>query len=145
MKNLIDSILLDTHGIVVPYSSNMQDVIYLLSDVPSASTSKYKLSVDSELFNIDTIFRIIFSFSQDIIENISIVPLQSRESPQKLYRKVQQKLSSILGPVTNVPEAALNFLNADFKNNIWSFSNIKVYHMLWERFGLQEKIGIDIY
>lgn len=67
MKDLIDSILLDTHGIVVPYSSNMQDVICLLSDVPSASTSKYKLSVYSELFNIDTIFRIIFSFSQDII------------------------------------------------------------------------------
>lgn len=139
MKDLIDSILLDTHGIVVPYSSNMQDVICLLSDVPSASTSKYKLSVYSELFNIDTIFRIIFSFSQDIIENISIVPLQSRESPQKLYRKVQQKLSSILGPVTNIPEAVLNFLNVDFKNNIWSFSNIKVYHMLWEHFGLQEK------
>ena len=145
MKDLIDSILLDTHGIVVPYSSNMQDVICLLSDVPSASTSKYKLSVYSQLFNIDTIFRIIFSFSQDIIENISIVPLQSRESPQKLYRKVQQKLSSILGPVTNIPEAVLNFLNADFKNNIWSFSNIKVYHMLLEHFGLREKISIDIY
>lgn len=145
MKDLIDSILLDTHGIVVPYSSNMQDAICLLSDVPSASISKYKLSVDFELFNIGTMFRVIFSFSPDIMENISIAPLQSRESPQKLYRKVQQKLSSILGPVTNVPEAALNFLNADFKNNIWSFSNIKVHHMLWERFGLQEKISIGIY
>lgn len=145
MKDLIDSILLDTHGIVVPYSSNMQDAICLLSDVPSASISKYKLSVDSELFNTGTMFRVIFSFSPDIMENISIVPLQSRESPQKLYRKVQQKLSSILGPVTNVPEAALNFLNADFKNNIWSFSNIKVYHMLWEHFGLHGKISIDIY
>lgn len=144
MENLIDGIALDTYKIIVPYCSSMQNTILMLSEIPSFSISGHKLSVNSELFDINITFRIIFSFKSESMENVSIIPLQSKENPQKLYRKVQQKLASILGPATNIPGVFLNLFNSDFKNNSWKFKNIKVSHLLWEHFGFREKVSIDI-
>ena len=50
MKNLVDSIFLDTYNILISYTYGMQDIICALAPFTSCSVSENKITVESKLF-----------------------------------------------------------------------------------------------
>lgn len=144
MKNLIDSIFLDTYNIPISYAYGMQNLICVLSPFTSCSVSENNIMVASKLFGLENTFRIVFSFNMDFIDYISISPLQADGEGKELFHKVQRKMICFLGPPSNIIESFLNSFNDDYKRHIWRFDNVKITHLFWEHFGLCEEIKIQL-
>lgn len=143
MKNLVDSIFLDTYNIPISYTYGMQDIICALAPFTSCSVSRNKITVWSKLFGLENTFRIVFSFNMDFIDYISIFPSQADSEGKSLFRRVQRKLVCFLGPPANIIESFLNSFNNDYKRHIWRFNNVKIAHLFWEHFGFCEEINIQ--
>lgn len=142
MKNLIDSIFLDTYNMSISYACGMQDVICALSPVASYWISENTLTTESKLFGLEDTFRIVFSFGVNSIDCISASPFQVDGDSKELFRRVQKKLVCILGFPTNIAGFLLNLLNDD-KKHVWAFSIVKITHSFWEHFGFREEIVIQ--
>lgn len=56
MKNLIDSIFLDTYNMSISYACGMQDVICAISLVASYWISENTITIKSKLFGLEDTF-----------------------------------------------------------------------------------------
>lgn len=144
MKNLVDGIFLDTYNILISYTHGMQDIICALAPFASCSVSDNRLIIDSKLLGLNNLFRIVFTFDMNLIDNISIFPLRADSEGKELFHRVQRKLAYSLGIPSNVIESFLNFFNNDYKRHVWRFNNIKITHSFWEHFGFCEEINIQL-
>lgn len=144
MKNLVDSIFLDTYNIPISYTCGMQDLICALAPFTSCSVSENKITIWSKLIGLENTFRIVFSFNMDFIDYISIFQSQADSEGRELFRRVQRKMLCFLGPPSNIIESFLNSFNNNYKRYIWRFNNVKITHSSWEHFGFCEEINIQL-
>ena len=144
MKNLVDSIFLDTYNILISYTYGMQDIICALAPFTSCSVSENKITVESKLFGLKNTFRIVFSFNTDFIDYISILSSQADSEGRELFRRVQRKMVCFFGPPSNIIESFLNSFIYDYKRHIWRLNNVKITHSFWEHFGFCEEINIQL-
>ena len=91
MKNLVDSIFLDTYNILISYTYGMQDIICALAPFTSCSVSENKITVESKLFGLKNTFRIVFSFNTDFIDYISISHRKQIVKVENFFAECREK------------------------------------------------------